>query len=184
MNNHTIFNIPLEGELPENTERLLVGMGCFWGAERCFWKLDGVYRTSVGYAGGHDENPSYEEVCKRTTGHAEVVEVVYNTDKISTTDLLKSFWESHNPTQGMKQGNDVGSQYRSMIVCYSDKQLEDAKKSREHYQQQLTADGHSEITTEIIKDAHYYLAEEYHQQYLDKNPQGYCGLGGTGTCFI
>jgi len=184
MNNHTIFNIPLDGELPENTERLLIGMGCFWGAERCFWKIDGVYRTSVGYAGGHSAEPGYEQVCRGNTGHAEVVEVIYKTDVITTAELLTSFWESHNPTQGMKQGNDIGTQYRSMLVCFNESQLDEANKSRAIYQQQLTKDGHSEITTEILSDVVYHLAEEYHQQYLDKNPQGYCGLGGTGTCFI
>ncbi|PCJ49244.1 MAG: peptide-methionine (S)-S-oxide reductase [Gammaproteobacteria bacterium] len=184
MQSHTIFNIPLEGELPADTQRILIGMGCFWGAERCFWKLAGVYRTSVGYAGGDTTVPTYEAVCTGTTGHGEVVEVVYKTDEISTTELLKSFWENHNPTQGMRQGNDLGSQYRSMLICFSDEQLQLAEQSRDLYQKQLTEDGYGEITTELLLNRDYYLAEEYHQQYLDKNPQGYCGLSGTGTCFI
>ena len=184
MTQHTIFNIPLDGELPEDTERLVIGMGCFWGAERCFWKLAGVYRTAVGFAGGTTDDPNYTTVSQGKTGHAEVVEVIYKPQQLSTLELLKSFWENHDPTQGMQQGNDQGSQYRSMIVCFTEQQFNQATESKQIYQQQLAKDGHNSITTEILMDKTFHLAEEDHQQYLDKNPQGYCGLGGTGTCFI
>jgi len=183
MQNHTIFNCPMDGHLAKSNERLLLGMGCFWGAERCFWQLEGVVRTAVGYGAGKTINPDYQQVCSGATGHAELVEVIYDPEVITTTELLKSFWENHDPTQGMRQGNDQGSQYRSVVVCFSEKQLQLATKSRDIYQLQLTKDGHNQITTELLSDQKFYLAEEYHQQYLDKNPQGYCGLGGTGTCF-
>ena len=180
--NHAIFNRPLEAEIPDNMQRILFGMGCFWGAEKCFWQLEGVYLTAVGYAGGSDDEPTYEKVCTGSTGHAEVVEVFYDPENISTSDLLKVFWENHNPTQGMQQGNDKGTQYRSMIICFDREQIQQAIQSRMHYQEQLKNNNYGDITTEIIPNQHFYLAEEYHQQYLHKNPSGYCGLGGTGTC--
>ena len=183
MINHAIFNIPLAGELPEKTERILFAMGCFWGVEKCFWQLNVIYRTTVGYAGGSTEKPSYQQVCTGSTGHAEVVEVIYYPEIISTKDLLEIFWENHDPTQGMWQGNDRGTQYRSMIICNSDLQMQLALETRDIYQQQLSKDGHATISTEIVSAQDYYLAEEYHQQYLVKNPDGYCSLKGTGTCF-
>lgn len=182
MMNHAVFNRSLEQEPPENMQRILFGMGCFWGAEKCFWQADGVYLTAVGYAGGSDDKPSYQAVCSGSTGHAEVVEVVYDPEKIPTSELLKMFWENHDPTQGMQQGNDRGTQYRSMIICFDSEQIQQAIQSRIHFQQQLKNNGLGEITTEIIPNQHFYLAEEEHQQYLHKNPGGYCGLGGTGTC--
>lgn len=171
---------------PEGMERAIFAMGCFWGAERKFWRLPGVYSTSVGYAGGFTRNPSYEEVCSGRTGHTEVVQVIFDPGQVSYAALLKLFWESHDPTQGMRQGNDVGTQYRSAIYADSRAQLEQALASREVFQQALRAAGHDvEITTEIREAPDYYYAEEYHQQYLGKNPNGYCGLGGTGvTCNI
>lgn len=181
---HTIFQRPLEGDIPDNAERILVGMGCFWGVERCFWQLDGVYRTAAGYAGGTTDAPDYQQVCSGATGHAEVVEVIYFPEIISTEELLKVFWEKHDPTQGNRQGNDRGTQYRSMIVCYNEEQKQKAEASKQQYQEMLNRDGFPVITTEILSDQKFYLAEEYHQQYLDKKPDGYCGLGGTGTCFI
>ena len=182
MINHAIFNIPIEGDLPEDTQRILFGMGCFWGAEKCFWQLDGVYLTAVGYAGGTDEEPTYEKVCSGNTGHSEVVEVVYKPDLISTAELLKVFWENHDPTQGMRQGNDTGSQYRSMVIGFNSEQIQQAMHTKTQYQEKLRENGYSDITTEIIPNQRFHLAEEYHQQYLHKNPQGYCGLGGTGAC--
>jgi len=181
---HTIFNIPLEGEIPENAERVLFGMGCFWGVERLFWQFEGVYRTTVGYAGGHVDAPDYKSVCNGTTGHSEVVEVVYFPEQISFEQLMVKFWENHDPTQGNRQGNDIGSQYRSLIGAYTEQQMPIVDKTLTEYQTKLTQDGYGEISTELCYDLKYWLAEEYHQQYLDKNPAGYCGLAGTGTCFI
>lgn len=169
---------------PEETEVAMFGMGCFWGVERIFWQLSGVWVTSVGYAGGHVKNPTYEQVCRGNTGHNEVVQVVFDPAKISYGVLLQTFWEGHNPTQGMRQGNDRGTQYRSGIYC-SVGQMAHAEATRDLYQQQLTKDGFDPITTEILPMPEYYLAEGYHQQYLAKNPAGYCGIGGTGvTCPI
>jgi peptide-methionine (S)-S-oxide reductase len=156
-------------------------MGCFWGAERKFWQLAGVYSTAVGYAAGPTPNPTYREVCSGMTGHAEVVLVVFDPNKISYDELLKTFWENHDPTQGMRQGNDAGTQYRSGIYAYGDAQREAAERSRDAYQQKLTAAGFGSITTEILPAPEFYYAEDYHQQYLAKNPGGYCGLGGTGV---
>jgi peptide-methionine (S)-S-oxide reductase len=166
---------------PDGLARAMFGMGCFWGAERKFWQLDGVYSTAVGYAGGPTPNPTYREVCSGMTGHTEVVLVVFDPKIVSYEDLLKVFWENHDPTQGMRQGNDVGTQYRSGIYCYDEAQLRAAEKSRDAYQTQLTAAGYGRITTEIVPAPEFYYAEDYHQQYLAKNPGGYCGLGGTGV---
>jgi len=162
-------------------QQVLLGLGCFWGAERKFWTLSGVYTTAVGYAAGITPNPTYEEVCSGMTGHNEVVLVVYQPQKISFTEILKVFFEVHNPTQGMRQGNDAGTQYRSGIYAYSESQLEQAKQASKQYQLALGANGHGTITTEILMADEFYYAEQYHQQYLAKNPQGYCGLGGTGV---
>jgi peptide-methionine (S)-S-oxide reductase len=178
---HFVNKHQLAPPFPEGLQRALFGMGCFWGAERKFWQLDGVYSTAVGYAAGHTPNPTYREVCSGMTGHAEVVFVVFDPKKISYDDLLKVFWESHDPTQGMRQGNDVGTQYRSGIYCYDEDQRRSAERSRETYQQRLTDAGFGLITTEILPAREFYYAEEYHQQYLAKNPGGYCGLGGTGV---
>ncbi|NNC68072.1 MAG: peptide-methionine (S)-S-oxide reductase MsrA [Gammaproteobacteria bacterium] len=166
---------------PEGLEMAMFGMGCFWGAERKFWELKGVYSTAVGYAGGFTRNATYEEVCTGLTGHNEMVRVVFNPKFMSYENLLKLFWESHNPTQGMQQGNDMGTQYRSGIYTYSEEQKEIAERSKQEYQQALSAKGHGVITTEIIEAPEFYYAEDYHQQYLAKNPGGYCGLGGTGV---
>ncbi len=166
---------------PDDCERILFAMGCFWGAERGFWSLDGVYSTAVGYAAGITPNPTYEEVCSGRTGHTEAVLVVYQPERISLTDLLQVFWESHDPTQGMRQGNDRGTQYRSGIYCYTEQQQQAALDSLEGYQRELSEHGYPEITTEIGLDVPFYYAEGYHQQYLAKNPDGYCGLGGTGV---
>jgi len=182
---HTVLDAPLAPPYPAGTEIAEFGEGCFWGVERVFWQIPGVVTTSVGYAGGFTPNPTYEEVCSGRTGHAEVVRVVFDPAKVSYEQLLKAFWEGHDPTQGMRQGNDVGSQYRSIILTRSDAQTEAALSSREAYQKVLTASGYGEITTEIVPAGEYYFAEDYHQQYLssDKNPNGYCGVGGTGvTC--
>lgn len=168
---------------PDNTQQAMFGLGCFWGAERKFWETDGVYITLVGYAAGYTANPTYEEVCSGMTGHNEVVLVVYDPAEVSYETLLKIFWETHNPTQGMRQGNDRGTQYRSGIYTYSDKQKDQAFKSRQQYQKVLLAAGLGEITSEIIDATEFYTAEEYHQQYLAKTPGGYCGLGGTGVLF-
>jgi peptide-methionine (S)-S-oxide reductase len=164
-------------------ERVLFGMGCFWGAERRFWALPGVHTTAAGYAGGTTLNPSYQEVCTGTTGHAEVVLVVYDPASIEFMRLLQTFWESHDPTQGMRQGADIGSQYRSIILVYDAAQLEDAQRSRTHYQTRLAGKGRDKITTEIAAASEFYYAEDYHQQYLAKNPGGYCGLGGCGISY-
>ncbi len=176
---HYVNGNPLKPPYPEGMAKAVFGLGCFWGAERKFWQLEGVFTTAVGYAGGYTPNPTYEEVCSGMTGHNEVVLVVYDPKQISYEELLKVFWESHNPTQGMQQGNDVGTQYRSGIYAYSDAQKELAKASEETYQQALTKAGFGEISTEIITAPEFYFAEGYHQQYLAKNPNGYCGLGGT-----
>jgi peptide-methionine (S)-S-oxide reductase len=156
-------------------------MGCFWGAERIFWKLPGVYTTAVGYAGGYTPNPTYEEVCSAKTGHAEVVLVVFDPEQISFDEILRAFWEGHDPTQGMRQGNDVGTQYRSALYWTTDAQREAAEASRDRYAAQLRDAGYGEITTELAPAGPFYYAEPYHQQYLDKNPNGYCGIGGTGV---
>ena len=166
---------------PDGLETAIVGLGCFWGAERKFWETPGVWTTAVGYAGGYTPNPTYEEVCSGRTGHAEVVLVVFDPKQVSYEQILKVFWESHNPTQGMRQGNDVGTQYRSGIWYTSDEQKATAEASRAMFQEALTAAGHGEITTEIAAAGPFYYAEDYHQQYLHKNPNGYCGLGGTGV---
>ena len=183
---HFVFGRPLKGPYPEGMRMAMFGMGCFWGAERKFWELgDGVWITAVGYAGGHTPNPTYEEVCSGMTGHAEAVLVVHDPEKISYTRLLKTFWENHDPTQGMRQGNDIGTQYRSAIYTRSDADLAEAKASAAAYSEALAADRYGAITTEIAGAPAFYFAEGYHQQYLAKNPNGYCGLGGTGvTCPI
>lgn len=178
---HYVNQHPMEPPYPAGLEMALFGMGCFWGAERKFWGVPGVFVTAVGYAGGYTRNPSYEEVCSGMTAHNEVVRVVYDPAKVSFEQLLTIFWESHNPTQGMQQGNDVGTQYRSGIYTYSAGQQAAALVSRDHYQKNLAAQGHSAITTEIVEAGEFYFSEDYHQQYLAKNPGGYCGLGGTGV---
>ncbi|MCP5144155.1 MAG: peptide-methionine (S)-S-oxide reductase MsrA [Gammaproteobacteria bacterium] len=178
---HVVSGRAIDAIPPAGAQEVVLGMGCFWGAERRFWQLPGVYVTAVGYAGGLTPNPEYEEVCSGMTGHTEVVRVVYMPAELPFTTLLQTFWESHNPTQGMRQGNDVGTQYRSAIYCYDEKQLLAAARSRDIYQQALTARGFGEITTEIRSAPTFYYAETYHQQYLARNPAGYCGLGGTGV---
>jgi peptide-methionine (S)-S-oxide reductase len=178
---HTVLGTSLKPAFPEGSERAIFGLGCFWGAERDFWQLDGVYTTAVGYSGGLTPNPTYQEVCTGRTGHAEVVLVVFDPSKVSYQRLLQTFWESHNPTQGMRQGNDVGTQYRSAIYVLDEEQQRIAETSREQYQQALTKAGFGEITTEIVEAGPFYYAEDYHQQYLDKNKGGYCGIGGTGV---
>lgn len=180
-NRHYVNGNPLQPPYPEGMEIAMFGLGCFWGAERKFWQLEGVYSTSVGYAAGSTPNPTYEEVCTGMTGHNEVVRVVFEPKVISYETLLKVFWESHNPTQGMRQGNDVGTQYRSGIYTYSDSQKQLAEASKATYQQALNKAGYGKITTEIIDAPEFYFAEGYHQQYLAKNPNGYCGLGGTNV---
>ncbi len=180
---HFVNGQRLEPPFPGGLHRAMFAMGCFWGAERKFWQLPGVYTTAVGYAAGHTPNPTYREVCSGMTGHAEVVLVVFDPARVRYEDLLKLFWENHDPTQGMRQGNDVGTQYRSGIYYYDDQQRRAAEMSRDVYQQQLKAVGYGSITTEIVPAPEFYYAEDYHQQYLAKNPAGYCGLGGTGvTC--
>lgn len=182
---HFVNGAPLKPPFPANTVEAVFGMGCFWGAERLFWKIPGVVSTSVGYAGGHTPNPTYEEVCSGLTGHAEVVRVIFDPAKVAYGDLLRAFWERHDPTQGMRQGNDIGTQYRSVIYCTSEAQLEEAKSSRDRYQSSLAGGGYGAITTEIVSAPEFFYAEDYHQQYLAKNPDGYCGLGGTGvSCVI
>jgi peptide-methionine (S)-S-oxide reductase len=177
---HFVNNHRLEPPFPDGLARAMFGMGCFWGAEKKFWDLPGVYTTAVGYAAGHTPNPTYREVCTGMTGHAEVVLVVYDPKKIRYEDLLKVFWENHDPTQGMRQGNDVGTQYRSGIYYFDDEQRRAAEASRAAYEKMLKAGGYGPITTEILAAPEFYYAEDYHQQYLAKNPDGYCGLGGTG----
>lgn len=180
---HFVNGNPLAPPYPAGLEQALFGFGCFWGAEKAFWNLPGVYVTAVGYAGGHTPNPTYEEVCSGQTGHNEVVLVVFDPKQISYTRLLKTFWEGHDPTQGMRQGNDVGTQYRSGIYTYNAAQKQAARASLEAYQQKLMQAGFPPVTTEIIEAPEFYFAEDYHQQYLAKNPRGYCGHGGTGvTC--
>ena len=178
---HFVSARPLTPPFPAGLEQAVFGLGCFWGAERCFWQKKGVYVTAVGYAGGPTPNPSYEEVCSGGTGHTEAVLVVYDPKLISYASLLKLFWESHDPTQGMRQGNDVGTQYRSAIYTYGEAQQSAAEASRDAYQKRLAAAGYGAITTEIREAPPFYYAEDYHQQYLAKNPHGYCGLGGTGV---
>jgi peptide-methionine (S)-S-oxide reductase len=178
---HFVNGNPLKPPFPAGMETALFGLGCFWGAERKFWQLNGVYTTAVGYAAGLTPNPTYQEVCTGMTGHNEVVLVVFDPKVVSYNDLLKTFWESHNPTQGMQQGNDVGTQYRSGIYTYSDEQHKTAEVSKASYQEALSAAGYGTITTEIIDAPEFYYAEDYHQQYLAKNPGGYCGLGGTNV---
>ena len=178
---HRILDAPLRGPFPEGMQQVVFGMGCFWGVERLFWQAEGVYTTAVGYAGGHTPNPTYEEVCSGRTGHTEAVLVVYDPEKTDFEALLRIFWEGHDPTQGMRQGNDLGTQYRSAIYSASDEQLGAARESRDQFQDKLSAAGYGEITTEIEPAGPFYYAEDYHQQYLDKNPGGYCGLGGTGV---
>jgi peptide-methionine (S)-S-oxide reductase len=170
-------------EIPENFKTIIIGMGCFWGAERIFWQLEGVYHTSVGYAGGHTKNPTYEEVCSGLTGHTEVVRVVYNPKKISLRKILIAFWEGHDPTQGMRQGNDIGTQYRSAIYIEENQDIKEVEKTMLEFQNLLDLNGFKKITTEIKYDVDFYFAEAYHQQYLYKNPNGYCGLGGGGVRF-
>ena len=178
---HFINGHPIKGPFPAGMQQAVFGMGCFWGAERLFWQTKGVYSTAVGYAGGETKNPTYEEVCSGLTNHAEVVLVVFDPKVISYEELLKVFWEGHDPTQGMRQGNDRGTQYRSTIYAYGDEQLAAARKSKEMFQPALTKKGYGPITTEIRSAPEFYYAEDYHQQYLGKNPGGYCGLGGTGV---
>jgi len=180
---HHVNGARLTPPFPAGLERAMFGMGCFWGAEKKFWPLPGVYSTAVGYAAGHTPNPTYREVCSGMTGHNEVVLVVFDPKKISYDTLLKTFWENHDPTQGMRQGNDVGTQYRSGVYVFDHAQRDAALRSRDVFQQQLSSRGFGTITTEILPAPEFYYAEDYHQQYLSKNPDGYCGLGGTGvTC--
>jgi peptide-methionine (S)-S-oxide reductase len=178
---HTVLGTPIEGPIPEGFEEAVFGLGCFWGAERLFWRIPGVWTTAVGYAGGFTPNPTYEEVCTGVTGHAEVVRVVYDPSKVTYEQLLKVFWEEHDPTQGMRQGNDVGTQYRSAIYPMSPAQEAAAKASRDAYESVLREARYGPVSTEILSLREFYYAEEYHQQYLAKNPDGYCGLGGTGV---
>ena len=180
---HFVNGNPLEGPFPDDTEIAVFGMGCFWGAERRFWKMPGVHTTSAGYAGGATPNPTYEEVCSGRTGHAEVVMVVYRPDQVSYDELLRVFWETHDPTQGYRQGNDIGTQYRSAIYTTTDAQLDQAKRSNDVYQSVLTDQGFGEITTEIEPLGEYYYAEDYHQQYLGKNPHGYDCHANTGIAY-
>lgn len=182
VNHHVMLGSDGDIAVPEGYKKALFGLGCFWGAERKFWQLNGVYLTAVGYTAGYTPNPNYDEVCSGATGHNEVVIVVFDPAVITYADLLKVFWESHNPTQGMQQGNDSGTQYRSGIYCYDD-QLQLAEASQQAYSQALSDAGHTQITTEVIDAPVFYFAESYHQQYLAKNPGGYCGLGGTGVCY-
>jgi peptide-methionine (S)-S-oxide reductase len=178
---HEVLGTPLEPPFPEGLEQLVVAMGCFWGAERVFWQAEGVYTTAVGYAGGYTPNPTYEEVCSGRTGHAEAVLVVFDPAVLPLEGVLRLFWENHDPTQGMRQGNDVGTQYRSAVYGASEAQRTAAESSRDMYQAELAGAGYGPITTEIAEAGPFYYAEPYHQQYLAKNPNGYCGLGGTGV---
>ena len=182
---HYVNGRPLKGPHPEGFETAVFGMGCFWGVERVFWQLPGVWVTAAGYAGGYTPNPTYEEACSGRTGHAEVVQVVFNPHEIRYGELLKAFWENHDPTQGMRQGNDLGTQYRSAIYTLNEAQQAEAEASRDAYQAALSKAGRGEITTEIVPAGPFWFAEDYHQAYLAKNPGGYCGIGGTGvTCPI
>ena len=178
---HAVLGTPLRGTFPEGFERAIVAMGCFWGAERIFWTAPGVHTTAVGYSGGFTPNPTYEEVCSGRTGHAEAVLVVFDPSKTTYEEILRLFWENHDPTQGMRQGNDVGTQYRSAIFWTTEAQRAAAERSREAYAERLRAAGYPEVTTEIAEAGPFYYAEDYHQQYLHKVPNGYCGLGGTGV---
>ncbi|MEL7185079.1 MAG: peptide-methionine (S)-S-oxide reductase MsrA [Pseudomonadota bacterium] len=178
---HFVNGNPIQGPFPSHLEQAIFGMGCFWGAERKFWETDGVWSTAVGYEGGATENPTYQDVCSGSTGHAEVVLVVFDPARISYEDVLTVFWENHDPTQGMRQGNDIGTQYRSAIYTLNDEQQTQAMASLDRYQERLRDAGHRPITTEIEPHGTFYYAEEYHQQYLAKNPGGYCGIGGTGV---
>ena len=178
---HFVNGNSLSGPFPDGMQAAMFGMGCFWGAEKLFWPQPGIFSTAVGYAAGFTPNPTYQEVCSGQTGHNEVVRVVFDPEKISYQSLLKCFWEGHNPTQGMRQGNDRGTQYRSGVYVYNENQRQVAESSCEQYQSLLNSAGHEKITTEIIKAPEFYFAEDYHQQYLAKNPGGYCGLGGTGV---
>ena len=179
-NCHFVNGHPIKPPFPENMGSAMFGLGCFWGAEKIFWSLKGVYTTAVGYAGGYTPNPSYDEVCSGQTGHNEAVLVVYDPELISYNELLKVFWEAHDPTQGMRQGNDAGTQYRSGIYFYNEEQRQLAEQSCQQYEEKLKSAGYRRITTEIVTAPEFYYAEDYHQQYLAKNPNGYCGLGGTG----
>jgi peptide-methionine (S)-S-oxide reductase len=178
---HAVLGNPLTPPFPEGFEQAVFGMGCFWGAERIFWETDGVWTTAVGYAGGYTPNPTYQEVCSGSTGHTEAVLVVFDPSRISYDELLRIFWEGHDPTQGMRQGNDMGTQYRSAVYYTSPEQQAAAEASRARYQERLNGSGYGEITTEIAEAGPFYYAEDYHQQYLEKNPGGYCGIGGTGV---
>jgi len=178
---HAVHGTPLQAPFPAGLEQAMFGMGCFWGAERKFWQKPGVYTTAAGYAGGYTKNPTYEEVCSGRTGHNEVVLVVFDPKRVTFDDLLTTFWENHDPTQGMRQGNDIGTQYRSAIYTSSDAQRDAAERSRARYEAGLKQRGFTPITTEIQGDPPFYYAEDYHQQYLAKNPNGYCGIGGTGV---
>ena len=178
---HEVLGNPLTPPWPEGFQQIVVGMGCFWGAERVFWQADGVWTTAVGYAGGHTKNPTYEEVCSGRTGHTEAVLAVFDPSKTSYEEMLKLFWEGHNPTQGMRQGNDVGTQYRSVILYATEAEREAAERTRDAFAERLREAGYGEITTEIAPLGEFYYAEDYHQQYLAKVPHGYCGLGGTGV---
>jgi peptide-methionine (S)-S-oxide reductase len=181
MNKHFVNGNPIQAPFPDGLRQAVFAMGCFWGAERLFWKLPGVFTTAVGYIAGTTRGPTYEEVCSGKTGHAEAVLVVYDPERVEYGDLLGVFWEGHDPTQGMRQGNDVGTQYRSGIYCGDDEQRELAERSRADYETALKSAGYGPVTTEILSAPEFYYAEDYHQQYLAKNPQGYCGLGGTGV---
>jgi len=178
---HHVLNAPIEGPYPAGLEKAMFGLGCFWGAEKKFWNLPGVYTTAVGYAAGSTPNPTYREVCTGMTGHNEAVLVVFDPKKITYDDLLKTFWESHDPTQGMRQGNDVGTQYRSGVYYFGEQQRAAAERTRDEYQRALAKAGYGAITTEILPAPEFYFAEDYHRPYLSKNPDGYCGLGGTGV---
>jgi peptide-methionine (S)-S-oxide reductase len=180
---HLVLGTPLEGPTPEGYEVAVFGLGCFWGDEKMFWEVPGVWSTSVGYAGGVTPNPSYEEVCTGRTGHAEVVRVVFDPQRVTYADLLKVFWEAHNPTQGMRQGNDIGTQYRSIVLTTSPEQQAQAEASRTAYQAAMSARGYGEITTSILPLGDYFYAEDYHQQYLAKNPYGYCPIHATGVAY-
>ena len=182
-NEHFVLGTPLKGPFPEDCEQIIFGLGCFWGAERRFWQLDGVYTTAVGYAAGLTPNPTYQEVCSGLTGHNEVVLVCYRPDIVTLESLLQVFWEAHDPTQGMRQGNDRGTQYRSGIYVFNDEQRRLAEESKEIFADALNRAGKGKITTEILPAPAFYYAEDYHQQYLAKNPNGYCGLGGTGVSY-
>ena len=177
---HYVKNISINENIPGDLEEIVFGAGCFWGVEKKFWNLSGVFVTSVGYSGGDKDNPTYEDVCYKDTGHVEVVKIIYDPKVISINEILKIFWECHDPTQGMRQGNDIGTQYRSVIFCSNEDDIERANDSKEKFQKVLSKNKYDDITTEISLIKNYFLAEEYHQQYLAKNPNGYCGLGGTG----